>query len=212
MRIAAVDRMTPSMPDFTAGILRIDQLPARRTTGFLLAVLIAFAAVLLSPFYLVATTAFAEQNLRDVVSTRPLAAAQIMAGLAFWLVLLGFPIYRLLDTLTRSRSIEIASGRVTVEDRAFGQVSSWSAPVADFLGLAPYLRASLSGVRHELILVHPDRERSVLIAMAPRLMQSEVDLAAASLGLRELAPQALRPRKIGDDVKSTMALPVAPSI
>ena len=64
--------------------------------------------------------------------------------------------------------------------------------MADFVGLAPFLRASLSGVRHELIMVHPDRERSVLVAMAPRLMQSDVDHAAAVLGLKEVAPQILR--------------------
>lgn len=192
MRIAAIDSMTPSMPDFTVPSVRIDQFPARRTTGVLLAVLIAFAALLLSPFYLVATAALADQGLREAAATRPLAMVQICVGLAFWLVLLGFPIYRLLDTLTRSCIVEIAAGRVTVSDRSFGRSSSWSAPLADFLGVAPYLRASLSGVRHELILVHPDRERSVLLSMAPRLMQSEVDQVATALGLKELAPQILR--------------------
>ncbi|MBY0226980.1 MAG: hypothetical protein K2Q28_14345 [Hyphomicrobium sp.] len=192
MRIAAIDSMTPSMPDFTVARVRIDQFPARRATGVLLAVLLALAAVLLSPFYLVATAALADQELRDAAATRPLAIVQICMGLAVWLLLLGFPIYRLLDTLTRSRVVEIASGRVSVADRSFGRSSVWSAPVADFLGLAPYLRASLSGVRHELILVHPDRERSVLVAMAPRLMQLDVDHVAAALGLKEVSPQILR--------------------
>jgi hypothetical protein len=192
MRLAAIASMTPTMPDFSSASVSIEQLPARRTTGLLLAVLILFAAVLLSPFYLIATTALADQALRDAVTTRPLAAAQIFAGLAFWLVLLGFPIYRLLDTLTRRRTIEITDGRVTVIDRAFRTDTSWSAPVSEFLGIAPYLRASLSGVRHELILVHPERERSVTVAMAPRLMQSEVDHIAALLKLAELPPQVLR--------------------
>jgi hypothetical protein len=191
MRIAAVDRMIPLMPDFSAPTVRIDQLPARRATGVLLALLVAFAVLLLSPFYLVATAALADQDLREAVSTRPLAAAQILTGLAFWLILLGFPIYRLLDTLTRSRSIEIAGGKITVRDRVFGRTSSWNAAVSEFLGVAPYLRASLSGVRHELILIHPERQRSILVAMAPRLMQSEVDQVASALGLKELAPQAL---------------------
>jgi hypothetical protein len=192
MRIAAIDSMTPSMPDFTVARVQIDQFPARRVTGLLLAFLLALAAVLLSPFYLVATAALADQGLRDAAATRPIAIIQICAGLVVWLILLGFPIYRLLDTLTRSRVIEIASGRVSVADRSFGRASVWSAPVADFLGLAPYLRASLSGVRHELILVHPDRERSVLVAMAPRLTQLDVDQVAAALGLKEVSPQILR--------------------
>ena len=43
MRIAAIDRMTPSMPDFTVASVRIDQFAARRSTGVLLALLLAFA-------------------------------------------------------------------------------------------------------------------------------------------------------------------------
>lgn len=192
MRIAAINSMTPSMPDFTVARMRIDQFPARRVTGLLLALLFALAAVLLSPFYLVATAALADQGLRDAAATRPIAIIQICVGLVVWLILLGFPIYRLLDTLTRSRVVEIAADQVTVTDRSFGRSSVWSVPVSDFLGLAPYLRASLSGVRHELIMVHPDRERSVLLAIAPRLMQSDVDHVAATLGLKEIAPQILR--------------------
>lgn len=192
MRLAAIDRMTPSMPDFSATTIAIEQVPARRTTAVLLAALIGCAAVLLSPFYMIATAALADQAVRDAVATRPVAAAQILVGLAFWLVLFGFPIYRLLDTLSRRRSIAIADGRVTVIDRMFGTDRVFSAPLSDFAGVAPYLRATLSGVRHELILVHPDRERSVTIAMAPRLLQSEVDQAVAALGLRELPPQILR--------------------
>ena len=192
MRIAAIDRMTPSMPDLTAASIRIQQFPARRTTAFLLAALIAIAAILLSPFYLIATAALADQGVRNAVAIRPLAVVQILTGLTFWIILLGFPIYRLIDTLTRSRMIEIAAGNVTVTDRAFGGTKVWTAPLGTFLGLAPYLRASLSGVRHELILVHPDRHRSVLVAMAPQLLQSDVDQIAVALKMRQLAPQALR--------------------
>ncbi|MCU0955410.1 MAG: hypothetical protein MUC37_12580 [Hyphomicrobium sp.] len=191
MRPSAVDSMTPSMPDFAAPTIRIVQLPARRTTGLLLFSLLAVAALLLSPYFLIVTAALADQTVREVASARPLATAQILAGLAFWLILLGFPIYRLLDALTRSRSIEIAGGRVSVADRAFGKVSSWDAPLTEFLGVAPFLRATHSGVRHELILVHPERQRSLLIAMAPRLMQSDVNPVLAALGLSELPPRVL---------------------
>jgi hypothetical protein len=179
------------MPDFSAPTIRIVQLPARRTTGLLLFSLLTVAALLLSPYFLIVTAALADQTVREVASARPLATAQILAGLAFWLILLGFPIYRLLDALTRSRSIEIAGGRVSVADRAFGKVSSWDAPLTEFLGVAPFLRATHSGVRHELILVHPERQRSLLIAMAPRLMQSDVNPVLAALGLSELPPRVL---------------------
>jgi len=75
MRLAAIDRMTPSMPDFANLYVTIEQLPARRTTGILLGTLMLFAAALLSPFYMIATTALADQALRDAVSTRPIRIA-----------------------------------------------------------------------------------------------------------------------------------------
>jgi hypothetical protein len=59
MRPSAVDSMTPSMPDFAAPSIRIEQYPARRTTGILLLMLLAVAALLLSPYFLIATAALA---------------------------------------------------------------------------------------------------------------------------------------------------------
>jgi hypothetical protein len=194
MRLAAIDRMTPSMPDFTEPVVHLLQQPSRRSVGALLALLTMIGALMLLPFYLLASSALADGGLRDAVATRPLATLQILTGLAFWLLLIGFPIYRLGDALTRARSVEIANGLVTVEDRAFGRSATWSAPIGEFIGLVPYLRASLSGVRHELILLHPDRSRSVLIALADRLQQSEVDRIAGALGRPELPPRAIRGR------------------
>jgi len=214
MRLAAVDRMSPPMPDFSGSTIRIEQLPARRSVGVLLAFLVAVAAVLLFPFYLLASSALADQGLRAVVATRPLAAVQVLTGLAFWLFLVGFPITRLVDTLTRSRSVEIAGGLVTVSDRAFGRFATWQAPLSEFCGVVPYLRASLSGVRHELILLHPDRDRSVLIALADRLHQSDVDRIAGALAQPELPPRALHGRNGGRAPSPTLArteTPVAPA-
>jgi hypothetical protein len=192
MRLAAIDRMTPSMPDYTAPVVHILQQPSRRSVGALLALLTLIGAVMLFPFYLLASSALADGGLRDAVATRPLAALQVMTGLAFWLLLIGFPIYRLGDALTRARAVTVANGVVSVEDYAFGRIATSSAPIGDFIGVAPYLRASLSGVRHELVLVHPDRSRSVLIALADRLQQAEVDRIAQALGRPELPPRAIR--------------------
>ena len=72
-------------------------------------------------------SAGADSYSEATVATRPIATLQILTGLAFWLLLIGFPIYRLGDALTRARSVEIANGLVTVEDRAFGRSATWSA-------------------------------------------------------------------------------------
>ena len=197
MRPAAVDRMTPSMPDFSEEAIRIEQFPARRSGSALLIFLVLAALLLLSPFFLIVSTAFAEHGLRETVSSKPLATAQVLTGLAFWLVLLGFPIYRLIDGLTRSRLVEIANGVVTVTDRTFGRETRWQAPITSFSGVAHYLRTSLSSVRHELILVHPRRERSVLLGMANTLHSSDLERVCKALNLPEISASTYRARATG---------------
>ena len=53
------------------------------------------------------------------------------------------------------------------------------------------MRASLSGTRHELILVHPERDKCVLLSVAPRTTQAEVDRVATLLGHKEIPPSEL---------------------
>jgi hypothetical protein len=53
------------------------------------------------------------------------------------------------------------------------------------------VRASLSGARHELILVHPVWEKSILLSVAPRTSQNEVERVADLLGHKEIPPAEL---------------------
>jgi hypothetical protein len=208
MRLAAIDRMTPSMPDLSLPVIRLEQRPARQTVGARLAFLLLAATLLLFPFYLLVSTALADQTLRDAVATRPMATVQVLTGLAFWIFLFGLPIARLVDAVTRTRTVEIADGLVTVHDRAFGRGETWQAPVAAFSGVAHYLRASLSGVRHELILVHPERERSVLLTVADSLLQSDLDRVCGALSLSELPASAFhRPSHKGPVLGARAAVP-----
>ncbi len=200
MRPSDVDCMTPAHPDFASAGITIDQRPAHRAAAARLAVFIPVAGLLLFPFYLLASAAFADQGLRDFAAGRPMATAQVVLGLTLWLLLLGLPIARLTNSLARRRTVRIANGQVQVADHVRGQTRTWTAPITDFEGIAHYLRASLSGVRHELILVHPDRERSLLLAVSDRLTQSHVDQACGSLGVREVPAKVYRraPRSVAD--------------
>jgi hypothetical protein len=53
------------------------------------------------------------------------------------------------------------------------------------------VRASLSGTRHELILVHPEREKSVLLSLAAKMAQTEVDRVATLVCHKEIPASAL---------------------
>jgi hypothetical protein len=80
---------------------------------------------------------------------------------------------------------------VTVTEGGYFHNWTWSAPLASYTGVAHHVRASLSGARHELILVHPVWEKSILLSVAPRTSQSEVERVASLLGHKEIPPAEL---------------------
>jgi hypothetical protein len=152
----------------------------------LIAVLLPLAAALLIPFALVAGHLASDAATRAILASRPQAALQIAIALAFFVTLLGWPLVRFTRSLTQTRSIVVGPTTVTVTERNLLANRTWSEPLASYLGVAHGIRTSLSIVRHELTLVHPDPDRSVLLAVANRLTQDDVDRAANFLGLAEI--------------------------
>jgi hypothetical protein len=67
-------------------------------------------------------------------------------------------------------------------------LAACSAPLASYSGVTHRVRASLAGSRHELILVHHEREKSILLSVAPRTSQADVERVAALLGQRQIPP------------------------
>jgi hypothetical protein len=141
---------------------------------------------LLLPFALLAEHLADDPAARAALAGRPQAAVQLTLALAFCTALFGWPLVRLARALAHTRSIVIDGRSVTVTERGLFAARTWSEPLAGYRGLAHSVRASLSGLRHELILVHKDPALSVLLAVANRISQAEVDRAASVLGLAEI--------------------------
>jgi hypothetical protein len=76
-------------------------------------------------------------------------------------------------------------------ERGLIRRASFETPLASYAGVAHHIRASLSGNRHELILVHPDPARTVLVAVAPRFGESDIQRLCLLLGHREVPAKAL---------------------
>jgi hypothetical protein len=160
---------------------------------------LALTLVLAVPFVIaigVATVMLILQALlapaaRAVVAQHPALGLEILAAVAFWTYLLGRPLKRLFDRLSVTRMIEIDAASVTITERGYLRAHCWAVPLASFAGVAHHVRASLSGTRHELILVHPNRHNSVLLSLAANVPQEEVDRVAALLGHKEISPGVL---------------------
>lgn len=186
MRVAAVETSSPSGP-FTTLPLLLEQRSSRASAILTLTVLLPVALALLFPFALLAKHLVQDAAVRNVVAEHPATALQLLIGLAFWGVLFAWPMKRLTDLLQWGRSIEISHDGITVAELGFLGVRTWVAPIESYAGITHNIRASLSGVRHELILAHPDPDRSVLLAVAPRFSQPEIDAATRLFSLAEIS-------------------------
>lgn len=183
MRPAAVHYMLPAVPCYGEPLVLFKQKPDRKFVATVLIVLLLVFIILYSPFYMLVSAALADQGLfHETITERPRALIQIFLGFSVFLIFIGGPIYFLFDTLTRSRKVQIAQGRVTVTERAFGFSKCWQASISEFIGVKQNMRAFISGVRHELILVHPLAERSIVLLMSHNPKDIDAVKIASDLG------------------------------
>jgi hypothetical protein len=189
MRVAIFDRVEPPVPSELP--LRLTETCSRRSAMALLILTIpaVFAAMLASLMLIL--EALVIPGPRAILAQHPVLGLEILTGIAFWAYLLGLPLKRLVDRLAATRTILIDETTVTVTESGHFREQTWSVPRSDFAGIAHHVRASVSGTRHELILVHPEREKSLLLSLAPRMSQGDVDRVTALLACGEIPPSAL---------------------
>ena len=182
MRIAQFKTVSSSNP-FESFPVRISQsTPLAGSIGSL-AVLLPTAAALLVPFVLLAEHLITEADARALLMERPTTGLQIGLALGLWAFLFIVPAHRLLTRTFARRSVAIDNASIAVEETGLAGQNRWQEPLAAYLGLAHHVRASVSGTRHELIMVHPNPDRSVLIETADRITEAEVARVAAFLTL-----------------------------
>lgn len=148
-----------------------------------LALLSVLAAAVVLPQVGFAGYALSLPDVRHLIAGQPLVAVQLAAAMLFWVGLFAWPLRALFTRLTWRRSVEITRENVAVFDqRTFGG-SNWTAPLHDYKGVAHHIRSSLSGTRHELVLVHPDSDRSVLLMTAEHISEADINRMTRLLGL-----------------------------
>lgn len=190
MGLLSFEAIEPPAPLATLPV-RLEQYSPRLSAALLLSMLIPTAIALLAPYAILAVHVLGDANARELFAERPGAVVQIALALTVWSVLLGWPVQRGVRRLASKRTVEIDGTAVTVTDRGLTAGRTWTEPLGSYTGVAHHIRASMSGIRHELILVHSNPQRSVLVAIAPRFSQSEIDAAASLLGRPEVSSRLL---------------------
>jgi hypothetical protein len=143
----------------------------------------ALAALIVLPQLGFAVYALASAEVRVALFEHPRAAVELALALALWVGLIIWPLRNILIALISDRLVEIRDGAIMVMDRTPFSTTLWQTPLASFDGVALHTRTSLSGVRQEAILVHPNRSRSVILMAADRIGSGEFDSLCEILNL-----------------------------
>jgi hypothetical protein len=188
--------MPPAAPSQAAPAPAFDQLPfsftqqsSRAAAALLILLVLPLLAVVVGPLILILV--FAAADFVHAVADKPLAVGMLILGLTCLVAAFLVPAHSLIRRLWMTRAVQIVPDRVIVCEYGLLTSKVWSAPLTDFNGVAHHVRASLSGVRHELILVHRNRSQAVLLHAAERISQATIERAAALFGVPELPAREL---------------------
>lgn len=147
-----------------------------------------FAGAIVLPQIGLAIYALASPEFRVALADQPIVAIELATAFAFWTGLVCWPLRKIFLALTSDRLVDIRDGEVTVIDKSFFSSSTWRLPLGTYDGVAINVRTSLSGSRQEVMLVHPEAERSVVLATADHFGVPEVLALCRILRLPLLPP------------------------
>ncbi len=191
MRPEAFERVELSSGPYALP-LRSSQGAAKRSSNIVhFGLLSCLAALVVVPQLALAVHALALPDIRALILDRPLMAFELAAAMSFWIAMFAWPLRRLYYRLTWRRDVEITEQNVAVRDDRPFNGSVWSAPLASYKGVAHNVRTSLSTTRHELVLVHPDSERSVLLLIAEHISETDIARMSQLLGLPQVPAKEL---------------------
>jgi hypothetical protein len=172
--------------------LTIDQKSSRISALIMLLLLVPALLVGLVPTALLVAYASSSWG---IAADNPGAAAQVIVGIAMWTVLFVLPAKRIVQRFGAARRILVDRDFVTVNDRRFFGSRHWSVPLTEYAGIARHLRSTLSGLRHELILVHREPRKSVLLHSGDLGSPPAIEQAIKLLGLPEIQARELYRRR-----------------
>lgn len=171
--------------------IRLEQSLSRVSVLFKLLLLMPALAAVAILLLLLAAHAVADPGTLALLREHPLTAIQIALGVALWSVLFVYPLRLLLTRAATKRLVNISADTVHVAEHGLLRTRFWSAPLGTYRGITHQVRSTLSGVRHELILVHADPGCHVLLTVDDAISPKTLERAAALLRLPEVPAHSL---------------------
>ena len=181
--LARADQIAATAMNDDFCLIRIERSPAKWTTAFGVVAALSMGLSLFGGMILVASQALSEPEALNLALARPMATLQIVAGLLLLATLVLVPVHRLFARVGRAGLIEIDDRMVRVRETGLLAGRSFAEPLAAYEGAAHRIRTTLSGVQHEVVLVHADARRDVVIVldavkptMTPAAMMAQLAL------------------------------------
>jgi hypothetical protein len=141
------------------------------------------AALIVLPQLAFAIYALTSADVRTALAEHPTIAVELALALMFWAGLILWPLRNILIALISDRFVDIRNGEVKVIDQTPFSTTLWQMPLASFEGVALHTRSSLSGVRQEAVLIHPNKNRSIILIAAEHIGGTEFDKLCQTLAL-----------------------------
>ncbi len=163
---------------------KLEQQSSRVSAILRLALILPALVGVFLPLGLVAAHA---GDVASAAQARPMAAAQIATATILWLMLFGLPAFGLLRRFGVHRTVFVDQTFVAISEVGPFIRSGGTRALSDFSGIAHVVRTSLSGTRHELMLVDANQHRHVVFHSSEHIGQETIMAAAESLSLPEIA-------------------------
>ena len=195
MKISAIDRVeTPT--DFSISPVTIKQTSA--TLPACVQILVTALAItgLMVPAVLIAVQGATDPRSAAAFLDRPFSAVMLAVGLLLAVSLCAVPLRAALLRLNQRGVVSLVRDRIRVEDRGLIGRRRWEATLGEFTGVTHHIRATLSGARHEIILVHSDRSKDVLLNLSARAPEQGAEQFARLLGLNVVHASVLYSRRV----------------
>jgi hypothetical protein len=127
----------------------------------------------------------------SVAQSRPMAAAQLAFAGMLWMALFGLPAMSLVRRYGSHRTVHVDETFVAISETGPFLRHGRTRPLSDFSGIAHVVRTSLSGTRHDLLLVDAQRGRHVVFYSDTTIPAETIMSASANLGLPEIPARDL---------------------
>jgi hypothetical protein len=190
--LARADHIAAAASNEAPCLIRIERSAASWKTVLGIVTALSMMLPLIGGMFLITSQAMSEPEAINLAFARPLETLQIVAGMLMLSTLVLVPVRRLVTRIGRAGVIEIDGHHVRVHEKSGLARRAFSEPLGAYRGIAHRVRTTLSGIQHELVLVHPDARRDVVIALDDSRPGPTPANLMAQLRLPEIAPADIR--------------------